>query len=53
MKSRWYYKLKGSFYALGPTSEKYTEKEVRRLVRELFYPDRYRLPRSVELWRKD
>jgi hypothetical protein len=49
-KTRWYYRLPGNFYGLGPTSDTYrTERDLRAMVRQAW--GFKRLPQGFECWR--
>lgn len=51
-KWRWYYKLPGNFHALGPTTGEYSsEREVRKMLRVIFFPKKKRLPKGIEVWK--
>lgn len=50
--SRWYYRWPGDFYAVGPTTLRFTnERAVRAHLRDIYGLER--LPRGTECWRAD
>ena len=50
MKTRWYYRFPGNFFAYGPITAQFaTEREARAYLRHIWQLDR--LPRGTEVWR--